>query len=59
MQEKAGLYAGVPTCRIPSIFRLVFTSGTYAQTFNTLDLSFYNPDFVAANGGTAAGTEAA
>jgi hypothetical protein len=37
----------------------VFTSGTYAQTFNTLDLSFYNPDFVTAIGGTAADTEAA
>ena len=35
------------------------TSGTYDNTFNTLDLSFYNPSFVTANGGTAAGAEAA
>jgi hypothetical protein len=39
-------------------FPIGVTSGTYDQTFNTLDSSFYNPDFLAANGGTAAGAEA-
>jgi hypothetical protein len=35
------------------------TSGHYAATFNLLDASSYNPAFVSANGGTAAGAEAA
>jgi hypothetical protein len=35
------------------------TSGTYDQTFNTLLTSTYNAPFVTANGGTAAGAEAA
>jgi hypothetical protein len=34
-------------------------SGPYSHTFNMLDLSSYNPAFVAANGGTAASAEAA
>ena len=40
-------------------FPLGVTSGTYDQTFNTLDPATYNPAFVTANGGTAAGAEAA
>jgi hypothetical protein len=35
------------------------TSGTYSRTFDMLDLSSYNPAFVAANGGTAASAAAA
>lgn len=35
------------------------TSGTYSNTFNTLDLTSWNQAFVTANGGTAAGAEAA
>ena len=52
--------AGVAT-QVPFFvnFPIGVTSGTYDQTFNTLDTSFYNPDFLAANGGTAAGAEAA
>jgi hypothetical protein len=42
-----------------SNFPLGVTSGTYDQTFNTLQDSFYNPAFEAANGGTAASSEAA
>jgi hypothetical protein len=34
-------------------------SGMYSHTFNMLDLSSYNPAFVAANGGTVASAEAA
>ena len=52
--------AGVAT-QVPSFvgFPLGVTSGTFDQTFNTLDVSFYNPAFVTANGGTVAGAEAA
>ena len=35
------------------------TSGTYSHAFNMLDVGSYNPSFVAAHGGTAAGAEAA
>lgn len=51
--------AGVAT-QVPFFvgFPIGVTSGTYDQTFNTLDPSFYNPAFLAANGGTAAGAEA-
>lgn len=35
------------------------TSGTYDQTFDLTQLSSYNPSFVAGNGGSAAGAEAA
>src|SRR5207248_10939489 len=52
----AGVATTVPT--FPG-FPLGVTSGTYDQTFNTLDLGTYNPAFVTANGGTAAGAEAA
>jgi hypothetical protein len=53
--------AGVAT-QVPFFigFPIGVTSGTYApQTFNTLDSSFYNPDFITLNGGTVAGAEAA
>src|SRR4029077_17939808 len=52
--------AGVAT-QVPYFinFPIGVTSGTYDQTFNTLDSSFYNPAFLTANGGTAAGAEAA
>ena len=52
--------AGVAT-QVPYFvgFPLGVTSGTYDQLFNTLDASFYNPDFITANGGTVAGAEAA
>jgi len=51
--------AGVAT-QVPFFigFPIGVTSGTYDQTFNTLDSSFYNPAFLTANGGTAAGAEA-
>jgi hypothetical protein len=51
--------AGVAT-QVPYFvnFPIGVTSGTYDQTFNTLDSSFYNPAFLAANGGTAAGAQA-
>ena len=35
------------------------TSGTYSHTFDLLDVSSYNPAFVTAHGGTAAGAAAA
>ena len=40
-------------------FPLGVTSGTYNQTFNTLQASTWNPAFITANGGTPAGAEAA
>jgi CHRD domain len=51
--------AGVAT-QVPFFidFPIPATSGTYDHTFNTLDSSFYNPDFITANGGTVAGAEA-
>jgi hypothetical protein len=52
--------AGVAT-QVPYFinFPIGVTSGTYDQMFNTLDPLFYNPTFLTANGGTAAGAEAA
>jgi hypothetical protein len=51
--------AGVAT-QVPFFdgFPIGVTSGTYDHMFNTLDPLFYNPTFLAANGGTAAGAEA-
>jgi hypothetical protein len=40
-------------------FPLGVTSGSFDNTFDMLDLGSYNPAFVAAHGGTAAGAEAA
>ena len=40
-------------------FPLGVTSGTYSHTFNTLDAATWNPTFVTASGGSAAGAEAA
>jgi hypothetical protein len=52
--------AGVAT-ELPSFtgFPLGVTSGTYDHTFNTALASFYNPAFLAANGGSVANAEAA
>jgi len=52
--------AGVAT-QTPSFtgFPLGVTSGTYTHTFDTSLTSTFNAPFVAANGGTAAGAEAA
>ena len=40
-------------------FPIGVTSGTYSHMFNTLDTSTWNSSYVTANGGTAAGAEAA
>ncbi len=40
-------------------FPVGLNAGSYSATFDTDDLATYNPAFVAANGGTAAGAEAA
>jgi hypothetical protein len=40
-------------------FPLGVTAGTYSMTFDTSLLSFYNPAFVTAQGGSAASAEAA
>ena len=55
----AGL-AGVAT-QVPTFvgFPLGVTAGNYLATFDTSDLATFNPAFVTANGGTAAGAEAA
>jgi hypothetical protein len=51
-----GVATGVPSFLG---FPLGVKSGNYSHTFDTLDTATYNPDFVTANGGTAAGAEAA
>lgn len=40
-------------------FPLGVTSGTYSNTFNTLDAASWNPSFIVASGGSATGAEAA
>jgi CHRD domain/PEP-CTERM motif len=52
--------AGVAT-QVPYFtgFPISVTSGSYVHTFNMLDAATWNPSFVTANGGTAAGAEAA
>ena len=52
----AGVATEVPTF---SGFPVGVTEGAFDQQFNTTELSTYNPTFVSANGGTAAGAEAA
>jgi hypothetical protein len=52
----AGVATATPT--FPG-FPLGVTAGSYDRTFDTLDLATYNPAFVSAHGGTAAGAEAA
>ncbi len=52
----AGIATQTPTF---GDFPLGTTSGSYDRTFATLDLATYNPAFVTANGGSAAGAEAA
>jgi CHRD domain len=55
-----GMNAGVATAT-PAFpgFPLGGTSGTFDQTFDLTQSSFYNPAFVTAEGGTATGAEAA
>jgi hypothetical protein len=55
-----GVNAGVAT-QLPTFmgFPSGVTSGVYDMVFNTLDLATWNAAFVTANGGTAAGAEAA
>lgn len=52
--------AGVAT-QVPTFagFPLGVTSGTYDNTFNTLEPATWNPAFITANGGTVASAEAA
>lgn len=52
--------AGVAT-QTPSFvgFPLGVTSGTFTNTYDTSQASFYNPVYITANGGTAASAEAA
>ena len=52
--------AGVAT-QVPFFdgFPIGVTSGTYDNSFDTSDASFYNPTFITNNGGTVAGAEAA
>jgi CHRD domain/PEP-CTERM motif len=52
--------AGVAT-EVPFFdsFPIGVTSGSYVHMFDLMDLTAYNPAFVAANGGTAASAEAA
>jgi hypothetical protein len=52
----AGVATQVPTF---SGFPLGVTSGTYSNLFDLLTAATYNPSFVTANGGTAAGAESA
>ncbi len=55
-----GVSAGVATA-IPSFpgFPTNVTSGTYQMTFDTTQVSTFNPTFLSTNGNTAAGAEAA
>ncbi|MBO1076650.1 CHRD domain-containing protein [Roseomonas marmotae] len=50
-----------PATTVPSFpgFPTGISSGSYSASFNTLDAGTWNPAFIAANGGTAAGAEAA
>jgi hypothetical protein len=54
--ESAGVATTVPT--FPG-FPANVTSGTYEMMFDTTMESTFNPTFIASNGGTAAGAEAA
>ena len=51
----------IPATQVPSFigFPVGVTSGTYLQTFDLTLASTYNPAFIAANGGTVAGAQAA
>jgi hypothetical protein len=55
------LPTAAPATTVPSFpdFPQGVTSGNYSRTFDTLDAATWNPAFVAANGGTTAGAEAA
>lgn len=51
----------IPATTVPSFpgFPTGVTTGTYLQTFDLTLASTYNPAFIAANGGTVAGAQAA
>ena len=51
----------IPATTVPSFpgFPTGVTTGTYLQTFDLTAASTYNPAFIAANGGTVAGAQAA
>lgn len=51
----------IPATTVPSFpgFPTGVTTGTYLQTFDLTLASSYNPAFIAANGGTVAGAQAA
>ena len=59
--DMPGTGTAMVATQIPTFvdFPLGVTSGTYDHTFDTSQGSTYNPDFVTAHGGTAAGAEAA
>src|SRR5262245_13275656 len=54
--QNSGIAVGNPS--LPG-FSLGGTSGVYSNTLNLASASIYNASFLAANGGTAAGAEAA
>ena len=56
-----GAANAIPATATPTLpgFPTGVTSGSYDQTFSLTDASTYNPDFVAANGGTVEGARTA
>jgi hypothetical protein len=56
-----GVEVTIAATQLPTFvgFPLDVTSGTYSNTLDTTSLSTFSPNFLAANGGTAASAEAA